>query len=35
METSVEEEVDIYSSIRGGRFSCTGARVYDEKNVES
>ena len=35
MSTTVEEEVDIHSNIRGRRLSCTDARVYDERDVDS
>ena len=34
MTATVEEELVVHSSIKGRRFSCTGARVYDERDVE-
>ena len=35
MAATVEEEVDIHSSIRGRRPSCTRARVCDERDADS
>ena len=32
---TAEEELLIHSSIRGRRFSCTGAQVYEESDVDS
>ena len=35
MTATVKEELVIHSSIKGRRFSCTGARVFDERDVDS